>query len=131
MDYWSAFAIVISVYALLEYAYLTYMSPTYTRSFRDITGDSSLTLTFNGHALLAYACIVLAIHGLIGDPIWKSQASGVTRGAVVGAAIYGVYNMTLKAIVGSRYDSGLMWTDMTWGIAIMSIVSMLFANLKS
>ena len=91
-------------------------------------------------AVLAYVAVaaviyIFIIHDLATGNERRSDKTGFTmegllRAAVLGFAVYGVYNFTCKAVF-VRYGWSMVVVDTLWGISIFSVVYVIAALLSS
>jgi len=128
----------LGAYSAAEATWLFSMRPFYSRQFAGFARDGRLALRSPAAAALTYVILVLAVALLVAEPAYSEAAiarrgdrfatvrRATTRGAMLGGAIYGVYNLTNKATL-----PGYTWTmvvaDTVWGAASIGAVSCVFA----
>lgn len=129
----NALVITALTYGTIEFAYLRAMYPLYLGNIRRVLGDARADFTFDMYAVLAYACILLATYYLLFPHITPetSYLEAAQKGVMLGLAMYGVYNFTNRATLGERWDTRLMWIDLTYGVFIMTLIAVVFKWARS
>ena len=107
--------LLLVVYALVEAAWLFAMRPFYASRFAKFTIDRVLSVRSWPAVALIYPLLLGAFYLLV----LRARDLVVARGAVFGAAVYGVYNLTNKATLPG-YPWCLVAVDTLWGTAVFA-----------
>ncbi len=109
---WREILTVAAVMLVLDAIWLTANNATHRSLFAAIQGQPMVVRYLP--AAVVYLLMIVATWYLAVEPVKDWQGAAV-RGAVLGAAMYGVYDMTNYATL-VKYPLWFAVTDMIWGI---------------
>ena len=116
---WREILIVSAVMLTLDAIWLTANNATHRTIFAAIQGQPMVVRWIP--AMIVYILMIAATWYLAVEPAkdWKEAAG---RGALLGAAMYGVYDMTNYATL-AKYPLSFAVTDMLWGTFLCATVA--------
>lgn len=111
-------------YAAIEAIWFRFTMPTYRSFFAQFSKDGKLIVRSMAAALLAYLAVAVGATYFVVIPSCRANNLGaaITRGAVFGAVLYGVYNLTNKATLPG-YPWAMVAMDTVWGAVAMAAVA--------
>ncbi len=128
MQGWKVFAIVLPAFLLLDLSWLgVVMNNFYSRELSELARRNGSGLAPRwGAALLVYLLIpggiVLFVRPLVGANATVAQAFG--WGALFGLVLYGVYDLTNRAIL-EKWSLRMTIADIIWGCVLCGTISVL------
>jgi uncharacterized membrane protein len=116
---WSKILTVAAVMLVMDAIWLTMNNATHRTIFAAIQGQPMVIRYVP--AAIVYALMIAATWYLAVEPAsdWQGAAG---RGALLGAAMYGVYDMTNYATL-AKYPLSFAVTDMAWGTFLCATVA--------
>ena len=121
--------ITILLFAVMEAAWLWFSRPFYAGQFANFTKDGKLEIRCKTAVALVYPLMILGFWVLVLKENSKDKANigkAFIRGAVFGATVYGVYNLTNKATLPG-YSWKMTAVDTAWGATVFGVASLLHA----
>jgi uncharacterized membrane protein len=119
MNLYVVIAVGLTILAL-DAAWLTFRAGYHTGLFKSVQG-SPLVIRIVPAALV-YVLIPLAIVYLVLDHVKTIQEAGI-KGAALGAAMYGLYDLTNYATL-TKWTLEMTITDILWGTIVCGAGSM-------
>ena len=124
-----AIIIAILVYAIAEAAWLFFMRPFYSKRFARINKDNLLLIRSKLAVAIIYPLLLGAAYLLVVRRIRENRnmnrlVESLLYGALFGACVYGVYNLTNMATLAG-YSWDLVVIDTIWGSVSMALFSLL------
>jgi uncharacterized membrane protein len=122
--------LTIPIYLLIDAPFLLFLSKSvHMPQIERMTSGSPLRRAFWPAAILFYLAAPWALLYLVLDCA-TSTREAVARGAVLGAAMYGTYDLTLLAILGpDLYPIWYATMDIAWGTFAMATVSLVMTRI--
>lgn len=116
---WREILIVAAVMLVMDAIWLTANNATHRVIFAAIQGQP-MVIRY-APAAVVYILMIVATWYLAVEPStdWKAAAG---RGALLGAAMYGVYDMTNYATL-AKYPLSFALTDMAWGTFLCAVTA--------
>ena len=125
-----ALALAVVTYAALESAWLYGSRSFYAARFASVSADGRLRIRSTLAVALVYPLLLLGAWILVLRPFWASKGRDVgtcaCAGALFGATVYGVYNLTNMATLPG-YSWSLVAVDTLWGSVAFAAVAAVFA----
>lgn len=114
--------IAVPLYVLLELPYLFLLSPVHQTQLSRMTNNSPLRSVSWPAVVAFYSLVSLGTLYLV-QPSADTVRDAVARGAVMGAVMYGTYDITLLAVLGpALMPPWYAVMDMIWGTLVMATV---------
>lgn len=116
------FVLLSTIYLILDILWITIMTPLlYRKGFETI---QKTPLRFNVYyAILAYVTLLGVLYWIC-RPLSKAYKRKWIAYALVGFALYSVYNFTNGAVF-SEYSSSMVFMDTLWGTGAFTLLGIL------
>jgi len=82
------------------------------------------------YAVLTWLLIIISIQTLLLSRNDITQENSFMYGALLGLAMYGVYNFTSAALNDDKWSLKIITTDITWGVFITGSMTYILYKLK-
>lgn len=129
MEAYSAVFFTVLLYAVLETAWLWFAKSFYSGQFNSFSKDGQLRIRSNVAVVIVYPLLLLGFWLLVlnekrknGGPVLNTTGFAFLKGAVFGATVYGVYNLTNKATLPG-YTWLMTAVDTSWGATVFGVAS--------
>lgn len=131
--------VCVIIYITVDIAYVTMSQGFYNSVVERVQGSpmGEVTGTRMIAALLSYGIMALGLLVLVFPLIVKyiedgrnALLTGAMLGATYGLVMYGVFNFTLH-VMFKGYDIQAVTRDLLWGVSWVTVISVLFAFIKS
>ena len=121
----AATAISFGVYAIVEALWLWLAHTFYAAQFARFALDGELKIRCIAAAIIVYPVLLAAFWFLV---LADKENATLLRGAVFGAVVYGVYNLTNKATLPG-YGWAMVMVDTAWGATVFGLVAYIYSVL--
>jgi len=120
----------VSVLAVMEAVWLSTAKSFYAAMLSEVSSDGALRLRSMPASVLVYALLLAGAWVLVLRPLTAvhkpRMASAACHGAVFGATVYGVYNLTnMATLPGYRWQMVLI--DTLWGAILFAVFATVFS----
>jgi len=119
-----AFILILVLYGIFDSLWFSYSLPKYVDVVdaihkRDITG-----FKLGWYGILAYITMAISTYVLVVRDA-KAQGELLLKAICLAFAMYGVFNFTNATLFGDEWSSKIILTDTSWGIFVISAVSLI------
>jgi uncharacterized membrane protein len=123
---WIALFVSVLTLAVMEAVWLSSTQSFYSARLSSVSADGTLRLRSLPAAVLVYALLLAGVWVLVLRPASGNALRAAGRGAVFGATVYGVYNLTnMATLPGYRWS--MVAVDTMWGATLFGVVSYVFS----
>lgn len=131
MDALLAKALCMFFLLVVDLVWVTSKRAMYAHTVQNIQG-TEMKLD-QAAAIVAYTFVGVAFIGIVVPRLDSVESNDVTSaglfGALVGLAIYGIFNATNKAMF-SNYDTWTAIIDTIWGTTLFAVTSVLYVSIR-
>jgi uncharacterized membrane protein len=119
----------VSVLAVMEAIWLSTAKTFYAAMLSGVSSDGALRIRSMPATVLVYALLLAGAWVLVLRPLTTHKprlASAACHGAVFGATVYGVYNLTnMATLAGYRWQ--MVVIDTLWGAILFAVFAAVFS----
>lgn len=125
-----ALIIACFVYIILESLWLFLTKSFYTSLFANFSKDGTLKIRSYIAIVIVYPLLLLGAWLLFLRNNYLSPLESFWKGALFGAIVYGVYNLTNMATLPG-YSWKMVAVDTLWGVVVFSVFSVVYVQCKN